>query len=248
MKFIATILLLSFLSCSTKEKKSNVSGWDYDHPNSGFEPIPHYKLNVEDLNISDSSSHFRGLFLAVDKFFVSGTGGSLFAISDQIIEDSLPEAKFTDLRDIHVLSDGAVIAMGIASPGKIWKKSPNETSFHEVYSNIDSLVFMDGMDFWNDSVGLIYGDPLGGYHFILKTIDGGESWNRIDSSSLPKPLSNEAGFAASGTGVQCVGNGVAYIGLGGDTARVLKTLDYGEPGRFIIHLYFQEKEEKEYIH
>ena len=53
---------------------------------------------------------------------------------------------------------------------------------------MDSLVFMDGMDFWNDSVGLVYGDPLSGYHFILKTTDSGESWSRIPQENIPENL------------------------------------------------------------
>ena len=138
------------------------------------------------------------------------------------------QAKYTDLRDIHVLSDSSILGMGIASPGHIWKIKKGETEWSKVYSNMDSLVFMDGMDFWNDSVGLVYGDPLSGYHFILKTTNGGETWRRIPQQKIPGNLEIEAGFAASGTGIVCKENGTAYIGLGGDKARVLISKDYGD--------------------
>lgn len=228
MRFYLILSVLLFLVSCGQEKKNVTSGWDFEHPNPGFMPTTNLKLFYNYLEIQDSVSHFRGLFKVGDSFYISGTNGNIITITgDSLNEVELKQAKHTDLRDIHVLGDGSILVMGIASPGKIWKKSKDDSDFHEVYSNSDSLVFMDGVDFWNDSVGLVYGDPLGGYHFILKTEDGGENWSRIDSSVLPQPLSNEAGFAASGTGIQCVGDGIAYVGFGGDTARVFKTKDYG---------------------
>lgn len=227
MRFYLILSVLLFLVSCGEEKKDVTSDLSFDHSVTNQDPTPSLKLFYNYLNIKDSSSHFRGLFNVRESFFISGTNGKIISIKDELHESELNEAKFTDLRDIHILGDGSVLVMGIASPGKIWKKSKDDSDFHEVYSNSDSLVFMDGMDFWNDSVGLVYGDPLDGYHFLLKTIDGGENWSRISSSVLPEPLSNESGFAASGTGVQCIGNGVAYVGFGGDTARILKTEDYG---------------------
>ena len=167
-------------------------------------------------------STWETLFLSVEP------RGTILIKTFQLEQIELFQAKYTDLRDIHVLSDSSILVMGIASPGHIWKIRKGETEWSKVYSNMDSLVFMDGMDFWNDSVGLVYGDPLGGYHFILKTTNGGETWSRISQENIPENLEIEAGFAASGTGIVCEENGTAYIGLGGDKARVLISKDYGD--------------------
>jgi len=223
--FYSIFLLLGalfFLSCS---ERGNSSRNDTSIEKQTIEKDLH--LNIDQI-YTDSSVHFRGLFHLGNTFFISGTDGKLIIKDDQISTAEIYQAKYTDLRDIHVLSDSSILVMGIASPGHIWKIKKGEQTWRKVYSNMDSLVFMDGIDFWNDSVGLAFCDPLDGYHFILKTTDNGNSWYRIDSIKIPSPLFEEAGFAASGTSIQCLENGIAYIGLGGPTARILKSIDYGE--------------------
>ena len=221
--------LLSVLFISCAENESSISNEDHKIPKSDFE-VKHDSLSlfVKSLNTNDTLAHYRGLNQLGNAFFISGTEGSILIKTFQLEQIELFQAKYTDLRDIHVLSDSSILVMGIASPGHIWKIRKGEKEWSKVYSNMDSLVFMDGMDFWNDSVGLVYGDPLGGYHFILKTTNGGETWSRISQENIPENLEIEAGFAASGTGIVCEENGTAYIGLGGDKARVLISKDYGD--------------------
>jgi len=235
MKFLSYLTItIFFLSCL--EKESPVTGWDYNHPRPGPQIVylsDSLSLSINLLNTNDTINHFRGLHQLGNTFFISGTDGKILIKTFQLEQIELFQAKYTDLRDIHVLSDSSIIAMGIASPGHIWKIAKGEKEWRKVYSNMDSLVFMDGMDFWNDSVGIVYGDPLNDFHFILKTTNKGESWNRIPMDNIPKNLEIEAGFAASGTGVVCKENGTAYIGLGGDKARVLISSDYGETWKVV---------------
>jgi len=233
MKFIYYLSILILLpSCS--DEKSSITGWDYNTPKSGFEIVnDSLSLSVNLLNTKDTVNHFRGLYRLGKTFFISGTDGKILIKTFQLEQVELFQAKYTDLRDIHVLGDSSIIAMGIASPGHIWKINKGETEWRKVYTNMDTLVFMDGMDFWNDSIGVVYGDPLNNYHFILKTIDGGETWNRIPSENIPQSLDIEAGFAASGTGIVCKENGTAFIGLGGTKSRVLTSHDYGENWIFV---------------
>jgi len=228
MKIQILLTSIAFLISCSEEKKS-LTGGDYNTPKSGLEVnSDSLTLSVKSLNTNDTLNHYRGLFQLGNAFFISGTDGKILIKTFQLEQIELFQAKYTDLRDIHVLSDSSILAMGIASPGHIWKIKKGETEWSKVYSNMDSLVFMDGMDFWNDSVGLVYGDPLSGYHFILKTTNGGETWRRIPQQKIPGNLEIEAGFAASGTGIVCKENGTAYIGLGGDKARVLISKDYGD--------------------
>jgi photosystem II stability/assembly factor-like uncharacterized protein len=227
-KHFFLFFLLSILLISCTESASSISDEDsISSQDSLAADSRGFSLSVKSLNTNDTVNHYRGLFQIGDAFFISGTDGKILIKTFQLEQIELFQAKYTDLRDIHVLSDSSILAMGIASPGHIWKIKKGETEWSKVYSNMDSLVFMDGMDFWDDSVGLVYGDPLQGYHFILKTIDGGDSWSRIPSENIPQNLTVEAGFAASGTGIVCKENGTAYIGLGGDKARVLISKDYG---------------------
>ena len=221
--------MLSVLFISCAENESSISSEDTNIPKSDFEATPDsFSLFVKSLNTNDTVVHYRGLHQLGNTFFISGTEGKILIKTFQLEQIELFQAKYTDLRDIHVLSDSSILVMGIASPGHIWKIKKGEKAWRKVYSNMDSLVFMDGMDFWNDSVGLVYGDPLSGFHFILKTIDGGENWSRIPQENIPENLEIEAGFAASGTGIVCKENGIAYIGLGGNKARVLISKDFGD--------------------
>ena len=223
------IFLLSVVFISCAENESSFSSEDPNITKSDFEATPDsFSLFVKSLNTNDTLVHYRGLHQLGNAFFISGTDGKILIKTFQLEQIELFQAKYTDLRDIHVLSDSSILVMGIASPGHIWKIKKGEKAWRKVYSNMDSLVFMDGMDFWNDSVGLVYGDPLSGFHFILKTIDGGENWSRIPQENIPENLEIEAGFAASGTGIVCKENGTAYIGLGGNKARVLISKDFGE--------------------
>jgi len=56
----------------------------------------------------------------------------------------------------------------------------------------------------------------------------GTSWQRIQSPSLPVLKGKEYGFAASGTGLQCFGNGKIRVCTGGAVARIFSSDDYGK--------------------
>jgi len=216
MKIVFNILVLSVIlfSCTTSnsEKKD-------------IQKSKNISLNIKDVDV-DTVTHYRGLDYNGGNYYITGTKGVYHVKSSTSINSTnIDSAAFTDLRDVYA-NKHYTLAMGIASPGVIWKKV--NSNWEEVYRNNDSLVFMDGMAFWNDSTGLVYGDPLDGYHFILKTTDAGNSWRRISSENIPPPLDVEAGFAASGTGVVCQKNGASFIGLGGEKSRVLISHDYGE--------------------
>ncbi len=52
--------------------------------------------------------------------------GKILIKTFQLEQIELFQAKYTDLRDIHVLSDSSILVMGIASPGHIWKIKKGE--------------------------------------------------------------------------------------------------------------------------
>ena len=64
--------------------------------------------------------------------------------------------------------------------------------------------------------------------YIITTKDGGNSWQKLEAISLPETLQGEAGFAASGTGIVCVGDSTVYIGTGGgEVSRVFISKNRG---------------------
>ena len=170
--------------------------------------------------------HSRALFHYENGFVVGGQDGvySIFDKDFNKITDSLSGG--TDLRDVYVRGDGSIIFINSGDDGKIWKVSPGGKSVKLVYNQKE--VFLDGIAFWNDLYGVAYGDPVNGKFLVLITLDGGEIWRQVDYNLIPYALPNEAGFAASGTGIAAVGESTIYIGTGmADTARLYRSIDMG---------------------
>ncbi len=63
---------------------------------------------------------------------------------------------------------------------------------------------------------------------MLRTGDGGSTWERVGPEGLPPAADGEGGFAASGTCVAAAAGGRAWIGTGaGGAGRVLRSADKG---------------------
>ncbi|MFT5602496.1 MAG: hypothetical protein ACI9N1_002753 [Flavobacteriales bacterium] len=244
-KTILLSIIVILLSCSEKETKK-VDTDKSVKPTKKESAFEDQKLIIEEIDLPTDSlflnSHYRGVQIKDGIGYISGSNsqtpevnlktGSVYRF---LHNGAIPNMEF---RDIHRTNNSS-LNMSIVKPSGLFTRcsdasrqssiSPPDTiGFFTRYAHTDTLCFLDGMDFWNDSVGIVFGDPLDGYPFALKTNDGGTSWNRIAEEKLPKSLEVEAGFAASGTSIVCVGEGVGYIGLGGEQARIFKTTDYGD--------------------
>ena len=75
--------------------------------------------------------------------------------------------------------------------------------------------------FFSENVGIVGGDPDGGYMEIHRTIDGGNTWTRIPSSSIPAIQTGEYFFTNSYTQL---GNALYFFT---NKARTYRTLDAG---------------------
>ncbi len=107
-----------------------------------------------------------------------------------------------DFRSIHAWDDKEAIIVAVAAPAIILKTKDGGTTWYIVYENADTLMFLDAIHFKNASNGLVVGDPIGKYIFLLSTVDKGEHWNEIPSSYFKTPLEKgEAFFASSGSNI-----------------------------------------------
>ena len=141
-----------------------------------------------------------------------------------------PEIDTFQFRDIHAFDDGNVIvlASGEGDNSQIHLFSPDD-GWKTVFVMDNKKGFLNSIAFWNDREGLAYGDAFDESPYLLKTSDGGKSWERIDASSLPEANEGEGGFASSGSCIDVGEGGKAWVGTGaGGSARVIKTSDYGE--------------------
>ena len=172
--------------------------------------------------------HSRGLDVKDSLVLVAGKSG-VYSLYDyelsQLKTDSLSGA--TDIRDVHIFKDGDLLFLNSGEDGLIYKHSAQKGEVATVFDQ--KGIFLDGFDFWDEQNGIVFGDPVEGKFVILITDDAGESWEWVDPELIPWSLPNEAGFAASGSSIQAVGESTAYIGTGmADTARIFYTHDRGK--------------------
>jgi len=130
-----------------------------------------------------------------------------------------------DFRDVHFQNSGSCIFMNSGKKGTIYMVARNGF-LGEVYDTVG--VFLDGMAFWEDGQGIVYGDPVNGDFFLANSTDNGVSWQTNSAINLPDALEGEAGFAASGTGIQTIGDSTVYFVTGsGKVSRLFCSYDRG---------------------
>ena len=132
-----------------------------------------------------------------------------------------------DFRDIEAFDKFKAIIVNAGSPAYVLTTNDGGKSWKEVYKNTDSLIFLDGMGFWNSQEGIIFGDPINDKMQLLKTTDGGLTWQNISANIKEKMKMGEAGFAASGTTIRTSSDGKVWIATGGKVSRIFYSPNYG---------------------
>ena len=181
---------------------------------------------------SVTTANLRGLHAVDDeRAWASGSNGKVLRTTDwgdtwevMIVEG----ADGLDFRDIHALGRETAVVLSAGYPAYIYKTMDSGNTWHQTYFNDQEGVFFDGFDFTNSKDGMAFSDPIDGKLFIIKTADGGDTWQPIDTLHLSNTLEGEAGYAASGTGIIFRGQKVWIATGGGERARVFRSEDAGE--------------------
>ncbi|TKC06825.1 oxidoreductase [Pedobacter polaris] len=132
-----------------------------------------------------------------------------------------------DFRDIEAFDKLKAIIVNAGSPAYILTTNDGGKNWSQVYKNTDSAIFLDGMAFWNNQEGIIFGDPIHNKMQLLKTSDGGLSWQDISSKLKQELKVGEAGFAASGTTIRTAPEGKVWVASGGSTSNIYYSSNYG---------------------
>ena len=180
---------------------------------------------------SGLNASFRGLSVVNNSVvWVSGTGGTVLRTVDggaNWENVSVPNMDKTDFRDVEGFDKNTAIVMGIASPARFYKTTDRGQNWKLVYFDDREEVFFDGMSFWNKRNGIAFSDPVNGRHLLIRTTDGGDTWEEIPADGIPEKLDPEFGFAASGTGMPVKGRNTVWLGMGGIKSRVFKSENGG---------------------
>jgi photosystem II stability/assembly factor-like uncharacterized protein len=162
------------------------------------------------------------LWMAGSKGYVarSTDGGKTF------LQLPVPGMDSADFRSLTAFNDSTAVVACTGSPALIFYMSDGKT-WKEVYRNPHHDAFIDGIDFWNLRDGMVYGDPVDGQLMLLRTVDGGQSWQELPEPSRPLMAPGESSFAASGTNIRCYGDRLIRIATGGTVSRMFTSSDRG---------------------
>jgi photosystem II stability/assembly factor-like uncharacterized protein len=176
-------------------------------------------------NIVLGKISFRGLSVAEDgTVWASGSRGTIARSTDEgnsFTYTQINGYEKSDFRDIQAFDANRAVVMSSGTPAYILVTRDGGLTWRETFSKYDTAYFLDAMDFWNEYNGVVVGDPINGHFVLLRTINGGNTWQEMDTAQTPKSLEGEAIFAASGTSLQSWGADQFGFVTGGSSSRLL---------------------------
>ena len=183
---------------------------------------------------SGVTTTLRGVSAVTDRIaWASGARGTILWTDDGGATWralTIPDSEKLDFRDVDGVSDRVAYALSIGSgeASRIYKTTDAGATWSLQFTNRDPKAFFDAMAFWNADRGIAFSDSIDGQLVILRTDNGGKTWDRVAVSGLPPALENEGAFAASGTNVAVYGTDHVWIGTGAAAvSRVLRSTDRG---------------------
>ncbi len=184
---------------------------------------------------------FRGMSLPTDEvIWLSGSEGTVGRSTDagkSWFWIKVAGYEKNDFRDIHAIDSNTAIIMAVGDPAYILKTKDGGKTWKLVFTKTLPGLFLDAMDFKNENEGICIGDAIpvgdGGrkFFYVIKTKDGGDTWEPEPLYKLPPAQVNgESIFAASGTNIIMINHP--------DYEYVFAT------GGAVSNLYFMAKEGK----
>jgi len=184
---------------------------------------------------SGTTARFRGVSAVSPMIaWASGSGGTFARTTNggATWEASVvPDASQLDFRDVHAVdADTAyLLSIGPGEASKIYKTTNAGRDWALQFINRNPKAFFDAFAFWDANSGIAMSDPVDGRFILIKTTDGGLTWNELPREKLPKSIEGDGGFAASGTCIAVHGKKNVWFGSGGGAvARVFRSTDGGE--------------------
>jgi len=189
----------------------------------------------------------RGIAAPADGIvWASGSGGVVLRSRDAGLTFHRVDPVANSLLDFRMLAafDADHAWAGSAGPwaeSRLYETLDGGATWAERLVNDDPAGFWDALGFWDAAHGLVVGDAVDGYLTVLRTDDGGATWERVAEAALPasptlvldvgegvaaEPI-GEVCFAASNRSLALGANGEAWIGTGGSVARVWHSVDWG---------------------
>ncbi|HET6243629.1 MAG: oxidoreductase [Bacteroidetes bacterium] len=181
---------------------------------------------------TELKTSFRGLSIVDENIaWISGNNGY---IGTTINAGSkwhffqIPGYETLDFRSIYAFDENKAIVANAGSPAFIFITSNGGLTWHNVYTDQRKEIFINGITFFNEKEGIIFGDPVESRMYLLRTLNGGNDWTESPFKERPALLEGEAAFAASGTTIRSYNQNRIIIASGGIVSRLFVSKDKGK--------------------
>lgn len=134
---------------------------------------------------------------------------------------TVPGYDTCDWRSLVAFNDKRALLLNAGEPAHLLLTTDGGATWKEVYTNHTKGIFFDGMAFRNPKEGIAIGDPIDGRFMVIRTKDGGNTWQEDPLATRPVAGEGEAIFAASGTSLRVMPNGEACFITGGNVSRFI---------------------------
>ncbi len=213
-KSLAVVLISTILACKSEVKK----------PESTSD-----SLSIEISRILEDSISIRAIDFKNKKYWFAGSNGKYGHINDLTDSVTMHQIEIKNNLEFRSLAttENYTYILTAGNPALIYKIPHKNGVPQLVYSEKGESVFYDSMKFWNDNEGIALGDPQNTCFSIIKTIDGGETWEKLKCEAMPEALPGEAAFAASNSNLKIYKNYVWFV-TGGKHSRVFHSENKGQ--------------------
>ncbi|GAA4291620.1 WD40/YVTN/BNR-like repeat-containing protein [Aestuariibaculum suncheonense] len=191
--FVTLLLITTLYSCQKKAK---------------LIPRDFKSVEVEDI-LEDSLLSVRAIEILNDKSLAFAANNSMFGLYNPNTKMWQTSVQQYDSLNLHFRAVAHTATdffmLSIENPALLYKTG-DDGRMQLVYKEAGEGVFYDAMTFWNDAEGIAVGDSVDGCISIIITRDGGDTWNKIPCSELPKLDEGESAFAASNSNIAINGD------------------------------------------
>jgi photosystem II stability/assembly factor-like uncharacterized protein len=193
-----------------------------------------YEFTLRDINTPSTSSLRAIHAVNEDVVWTSGSQGLVFLSIDggeNWSQFAVPGCEDTEFRSLHAWDAERAIVFDVSPEGRAFMTMNGGRSWNQVYASPTKGAFFNSLKFSDDKRGLAISDPIDSKVFILKTEDGGWTWERVEET--PEAPEGEINFAASNTCIEYLASGEIFIVTGGSKSRILSSYDQGESWEFV---------------
>lgn len=193
-----------------------------------------YSFEFIEVNTPGNSS-LRAI-CAVDEniIWTSGSEGEVLLTLDggeNWSQKSIPASEDTEFRSLHAWDAKRALVFDVSPKGRAFMTTDGGAHWEQVYSSPVEGAFFNSLKFADDLQGIAISDPIDEMVFVLKTEDGGKTWNRLGNT--PLSVKGEINFAASNSCIEYLPSGEIYIVTGGTRSRLLSSYDHGATWKFV---------------